>query len=139
MSYFLTSVGNVWYTPVANAESSKDFLEVVDEAVGGRVVTSNNAGTRQFWKDLLGKLLTQLNTPLIEGVDVPHGTLGENLHFVQGNKASQCAGGQLVEQEGVGRFVSFEDLVGEELLNGGFVHAGGSEFRTDGIGVLSES
>ena len=53
------------------------LLELVDQTVGRSIVSSHWSGVVQLLTDSLGENLTQLNTPLVERVDVPDGTLGE--------------------------------------------------------------
>lgn len=78
------------------------------------------AGIRglQLLLDLLGKHLAQLHTPLVEGVDVPDGTLGEGEVLVVGNQSSQSGGGDLLGQDGGRRAVAQEGLVRDQVLRG---------------------
>ena len=50
----------------------------------GLVVTADRRGNLQ------GELLAELDTPLVEGIDTPHGTLHEGDVLVQGDEFSDC-------------------------------------------------
>ena len=66
--------------------------------------------------DLLGQRLAELNTPLVEAVDVPDGTLGESEMLVvndQGTKSGRC---DLVGQDGGSGSVTQEGLVSDKVL-----------------------
>mmetsp|Transcript_24882 Transcript_24882/g.37965 ORF Transcript_24882/g.37965 Transcript_24882/m.37965 type:complete len:308 (+) Transcript_24882:34-957(+) len=115
------------------------LLEVVDQSICRTVVRGNLGVSGQFGKDSLGKLLSKFNTPLIERVDGPYGSLHEDFHFVNGNQRSQNAGSQLLEQERVGWSVSFKDLVSCQSLDLVRGHSGSDQFSLDGLSVLSES
>jgi hypothetical protein len=39
----------------------------------------------QFGQDIIGQLLAELNTPLIETENIPGHSLGENFMLIQGN------------------------------------------------------
>lgn len=66
--------------------------------------------------DLLGQRLAKLNTPLVETVDVPDGTLGEGQVLVVDNQRTQSGRGDLVGQDGRRGAVTKERLVGNKLL-----------------------
>ena len=66
----------------------------------------------QLRKDLSGQLLAQLDTPLIEGENVPDDPLNEDLMFIQGDQLTKAKRGDLLEQEGVSRPVAAKTLIG---------------------------
>ncbi|GKT93537.1 hypothetical protein Ct61P_11387 [Colletotrichum tofieldiae] len=70
-------------------------------------------------ENLLSKDLAKLNTPLVEGVDVPDGSLGEGKVLVVDDQGSQLGGANVAtDQDAGGRAVAKEDLVGNKLLGG---------------------
>merc|ERR1719198_1447338 len=91
------------------------FAVVVDESVGGGVVGACGALGAQLGQDLLGQLLSELDTPLVEAVDVPDDSLHENLMFVHGDESAESVGAQLIEHERVGRLIAREDLVRQKF------------------------
>lgn len=80
----VTPDGGLFYTPPGRTASLVERLDEADETVGGGIVAGDGTFTLQFRLDHLGQLLTQLDTPLIIRVDVPHDTLGEDLVLVHG-------------------------------------------------------
>ena len=51
-------------------------------------------GAFQFGEDLCGEDLAEFHAPLIEAVDVPDGSLGEDGVLVEGDElAEECGGG----------------------------------------------
>src|SRR3954453_20664082 len=58
------------------------------------------------FEDLLCKFLSKLHAPLVEAVDVPEDTLGEDLVLIQGNQASESSSVQLFENQNAGRPVA---------------------------------
>lgn len=92
------------------------LLVKVDETVGGGIVARDLTAGDQLGKNLLGKLLAQLNSPLVKRVDVPDDTLDKDLVLVHRNQSSQGTRGQLLEQDRVGRLVATEHLVGRNLI-----------------------
>mmetsp|Transcript_9105 Transcript_9105/g.15829 ORF Transcript_9105/g.15829 Transcript_9105/m.15829 type:complete len:501 (-) Transcript_9105:206-1708(-) len=112
---------------------------IVDQSIRRRIVTRNIRIPLQLWQNLLRQRFTQLNTPLIERIDIPDGPLSEDLHFVQGNQNAKHAGCQLLEEHGGRGSVSLKHLVGHQGLDLLVTHlAARLELRTDRIGILSE-
>lgn len=68
--------------------------------------------------------LAQLNTPLIEGVDVPDDTLSEDLVFVGGDESAESERRQLLDDNRVGWTISGEDFVWNEIFELFSLHAG---------------
>src|SRR3712207_312843 len=89
---------------------------MADQAVGGTVVIANRLAPREFRKNPRGKLLAELDSPLVEAVQVPDDALNENLVFVEGDQGAEPERGQPAVEDRGGRPVSLEDLVGEERL-----------------------
>jgi hypothetical protein len=81
-------------------------------------------------EDALGKLLAELDAPLIVGVDVPDGALDEGEVLVVSDQGTESTGGDLLCQDGSGRPVAEESLVGNELV--------GSALGLDGFGSLAD-
>ena len=78
---------------------------VINQRSGRRILTSQNlAVTLNSGNQVQRQLLTELNTPLVEGVNTPNNTLNEGDVLVQGNQGAQNARGRgaapLMEVEG---------------------------------------
>ena len=68
---------------------------VVNQRSGRRILTSQNLTvTFNSGNQIQRQLLTQLNTPLVEGINAPNNTLNEGDVLVQGNQGAQNARGQ---------------------------------------------
>ena len=94
------------------------LFESVDQARGTGIVAVNLARGLELSLNLLGQRLAELDTPLVEGVDVPDGTLGEGKVLVVGDQSTQSGRGDLLGQDGGGRAVTKEGLVRDELVGG---------------------
>ena len=70
----------------------------------------------QLALDVLSKGLAQLDTPLVERVDVPDSTLGEGDVLVVGDQSTQGGRGELLCQNRGGGTVAQESLVSNKLL-----------------------
>ena len=68
----------------------------------------------EFRDDALGQHLAKLDAPLVEGVDLPDGALGEDRMLVKSDELAESFRRQLVGQDGVRRAVAFEDAVRDE-------------------------
>ena len=64
-------------------------LVVVDETVRRAIVGCHVAFSSQLGQDCFRQRLAQLYSPLIEGIDIPNGSLREDLHLIQGNQATE--------------------------------------------------
>lgn len=73
-------------------------------------------GSFELLLDLLRKDLAQLNTPLVEGVDVPDGAFCENDVLVVSDEGTQSGGRDLLGQNGSRRAVAEEGLVRHQVL-----------------------
>ena len=102
-------------------------LVIVDESIRRTIVRRDGETPVQFRKNLFGQLLAEFDTPLIKRVDIPHGALDKDFHFVHGNETPEDAGCQAGEQNGIGGSVTGKDLVGDQ--RGGVGMAG--EFLGD--------
>lgn len=94
------------------------LLESKQQTTGGAVVVGAGALSLQLALDVLSECLAQLDTPLVERVDVPDGTLGESDVLVVGDQSTQSGGGDLLGQDRGGRAVAQEGLVSNKLLRG---------------------
>ena len=54
--------------------------------------------TVEFWQDPAGKMLAELNAPLVERIDIPDDTLHEYLVLIEGDQRAKRAWVKLVEQ-----------------------------------------
>lgn len=106
------------------------LLESKQQSAGRSVVLSTGTISLQLLLDVLGQDLAQLDTPLVEGVDVPDGALGEGEVLVVGDQGTQGGGGDLLGEDGGGGTVSKEGLVGHQAL--------GSVFGLDLLGGLTD-
>ena len=70
----------------------------------------------QLLLDLLGQHLAQLHTPLVEGVDVPDGALGEGQVLVVRDQSTQRRRGDLLGQDRGGGAVAQERLVRHQVV-----------------------
>lgn len=93
------------------------LLVKVDEAVSRGIVARDLTSSDQLGENLLGKLLAQLNSPLVERVDIPNHSLNEDLVLIHRNQSSQGTRGQLLEHDRVGGLVATEHLVGCNLIH----------------------
>jgi hypothetical protein len=106
------------------------LLEKVDERVGAAVVLADLSLAVELAENALGKLLAELDAPLVERVDVPDGALDESEVLVVSDQQAERAGGDLLGQDRGGGPVAEESLVGDELV--------GSAFGLDGFGGLAD-
>ena len=77
------------------------------------------AGLVQLLENLLGQHLAQLDTPLVEAVDVPDGTLGEGEVLVVDDESTELGGADdAADEDGRRGTVAEEALVGDQVLGG---------------------
>src|SRR3984893_17745723 len=116
------------------ADPSRLSLELVvaaDQVVGRTVMAELWLGLAlELGDDALGQNLAEFDAPLIEGIDVPDGALGEHAVLVERNQLSQRRRGQSVHQNGVGRPIAFEYPVRDK--------PSGRAFGLDLLGRFSE-
>ena len=96
--------------------ASLHLLVGIDEAVGRAVVRGDLLVRGELGDDLQRQLLAQLDSELIEGVDVPDRALHEDLVLVHGNEHAEDARGDLLDQDRVGRAVAAEDLERDDVF-----------------------
>jgi hypothetical protein len=70
----------------------------------------------EFVADGCGEDLAQLDPPLVEGVDIPDGTLGEYLVLVDGDESAEHARIESVQQQRRCRLVAFADPLWDLFL-----------------------
>lgn len=87
----------------------------------------------------LSQSFAQLNSPLIERVDVPDDSLCEDLVLVGGDEGAESEWRQLLDHERVSRAVSGEDLMRNEILQLVAFHAGLLQLRAHLLFGLTES
>jgi hypothetical protein len=92
------------------------LLESVDEAACASVMRCRLAGVIELGKNLLSQALAQLNTPLVEAVDVPDGALGEGQVLVIDDERSKSCRSDFVCKDRGGWSVAQERLVGDQVL-----------------------
>lgn len=93
-------------------------LEGVDKTGSRAVVLGRRLRVVKLGLNLLGQDLSELDTPLVKGVDVPDGALGEGQVLVVGDQGTESTGGDLLSKDGGGGAVTEECLVGNELVGG---------------------
>src|SRR5579859_5851629 len=90
----------------------------------------------EFGDDALRQRLAQLNTPLVEGVDLPDGALRKDAVLVEGNKLAQNRGSEAVDEDYVGRSVAFEHAMRHQPVGRAFVlHLFGGLPEGEGFGL----
>src|SRR5690554_1710412 len=96
-------------------------MQLVQYAFGGSVKLSAVYGGANGIKQAVGDLLAQLDTPLIEGIDVPNHGLYEYLVFVQGDQRPERLGREFIQQNQGAGLVALIALPGSGvgLVNGG--------------------
>src|SRR5690242_19472051 len=85
---------------IASASSLK--LEIAPDQRVGRTIMIERGFRRtlELRNDLLGESLAQLHTPLIEGIDLPDRSLGEDAMLVERDELAECGWRQGVQQQG---------------------------------------
>lgn len=125
MSFFLLSssqlgpFGDTVLFPgaIIAPSEARVLLEGANEAACRDVMTLAVALLVELLENLLGEDLAQLDTPLVERVDVPDGTLGEGEVLVVNDQGTELSGTDVSTDEyGGGGAVAEEDLVRDELL-----------------------
>src|SRR6266478_3417127 len=90
-----------------------------DEVVRGAVVPKRRFGPAlELRDDALGELLAQLDSPLIEGVDVPDDALGEDAVFVEGDQLAERLGSEAIGHDRVRGTVALEDPMRNDGVGG---------------------
>ncbi len=92
------------------------LLEGKEQTAGGRVVVTTLTRCLQLLLDLLRKDLAQLDTPLVERVDVPDSSLGEGHMLVVGDQCTESSGRDLLGKDGGRRAVTKEGLVRDQVF-----------------------
>src|SRR5262252_5867849 len=92
-----------------------------DERVRRTVMAQDWFGTAiEFRDDALGQHFSQLDSPLVERIDVPHDALRENGVLVEGHQLAECSWRQLLREDGVRRAIAFEHPMRNERLRCAF-------------------
>ena len=89
----------------------------------------------ELGQDGLGELLAELDSPLVEAVDIPDDALDEDLVLVQGNEPAQRVRRELLEEERAGGPVPVERPVSHQTLPVG--HPSAAELGPDLVGRLA--
>merc|ERR1719339_718349 len=115
----------------------QELLDEVHKSIGGGIMGVHIVVVSEFRLDLIGQLLTELNSPLVKTVDIPHNTLDKDLVLIHGNKSSQSVGVQFLEDDGVGWPVALEYFVWQDLLQVLLADAAGLQLLPGLLGGLS--
>ena len=102
---------------------------MIDQAVGGRIMTFGRLGACELGQDRPGQFLAELDAPLVEGVDSPNHTLDEHLVLVKDQRTGQwayrsralCARAQVLLELGDGAPAEVERLLLEAVESAGSV------------------
>ena len=87
--------------------------------------------TFDFRDNPLGQLLAQLDTPLVERVDVPNGTLCKDAVLVESDESTEAFRSESLGQNRVRWAIALEDSVRHEPVR--------RAFRLNLLGCLAES
>lgn len=93
--------------------------ESIDETGRRRIMLASSARV-QLLLNVLRQALAQLNTPLVERVDVPDGALNEGEVLVVDDQRTESGRSDLLREDAGGGSVAQERLVGDELLRSVF-------------------
>jgi hypothetical protein len=74
----------------------------------------------EFRNDALGQHFAQLDSPLVELIDVPDYALGENIMLVESDQLAERFRREPIGEDGVRRAVAFEDPVRHEPIRRAF-------------------
>ncbi len=74
----------------------------------------------QFGDDPLGERFAKLDTPLIEGIDIPDHALGEDVVFVEGDELSENGRRETLGEDRVGWPIAFENPMWNEPVGRAF-------------------
>ena len=85
---------------------------VLDERLGGGILGSQGLVVVEGRRNLLGKLLAQLNAPLIVGVKAPDGTLNKGDVLVERDELAQGVRSQLGAKDRGGGTVALNTRAG---------------------------
>ena len=88
----------------------------LDERLGRSVLLGLGGVVVEGRGDLLGKLLAQLNAPLVVGVDAPDRTLDKRDVLVQGDELAERERGQRVAKDRGRRAVALKAASRDDLL-----------------------
>ena len=83
---------------------------MIYQSISGRVVAAYQLVMFQFRKNVVGKLLAQLHTPLIKAEDVPDDPLYKYLMLVKSDKLAQHERGDFFHQKGISGTVTRKNL-----------------------------
>ena len=82
------------------------------------IVSLNVRRCTKLSQNVLRENLSELNTHLVERVDTPNNTLGEDLVFGECDQSTKSGGSQLWEDDAVRGFVAREDFGFDERFRG---------------------
>src|SRR5258708_22982353 len=74
----------------------------------------------EFRNNALGENLAQLDAPLVKGINVPYGSLGEDAVLVKRNQFTQGGRRQSVHQNGIGWPITLEHPMRSEPIRCAF-------------------
>src|SRR5258708_34760924 len=96
------------------APSSQSLVLAIatDQRVGRAVVLEFGLGrTLELGNDRLGESLAQFHAPLVEGIDLPDRSLGEDAMLVERDQLAQSGRRQVGEQADVRRAIRLEHAI----------------------------
>ena len=74
----------------------------------------------EFWNDSLRQCFTELNSPLVERINVPDSSLGEDRVFVEGDELAQDFRCELLGENRVRWAVALENAMGHKPIGRAF-------------------
>jgi len=87
------------------------LLKNLNQAASTRIVLPNFSPTLQLALDLLRQRLPQLDTPLIERIDVPNCTFSKGKMLIKHNQGTESTGRDLLSENTSRRTIAEEGLV----------------------------
>src|SRR5579863_1781512 len=85
----------------------------------------------EFWNDSLSQRLTKFDSPLVERINVPDGSLGEDRMLVEGDELAQYFRCELLGENRIRWAVALENAMGHKPI--------GCAFGFDLLGRFAES
>src|SRR5689334_20201598 len=120
--------GRFWRSHAADAKQSETpyvvsyrglggfcFAIPPDQVAGGVVVPQGRLVLLlQLGDDAFGEDFAELNTPLIEGADIPNDALGEDIVLIERDQLAEDIGRELLGHQRVGRPIAFKGFMWDQ-------------------------
>src|SRR5580658_8988722 len=100
---------------LAASDSPLHFAIAPDQCIGRTIVFELRFRlTLEFRDDVLRELFAQFDAPLVEGVDLPDGSLGKDTVFVKRDQRTQSRRRQAFQKQRIGWTIALENAVWHE-------------------------